>query len=214
MKKASLLFLMIAIVLLCFSSCGSENSDEEKTEIYASAVADADDIAVASGSSGYSISDISMSRVTSLKDKIEAFTEENLNSHSNCRVDTLTVFDAHNPDAPGTYKIYTMVSYKGKEPADSARSIITGFSENTAGQLDRYFPEVTVMDIIWTSSEFNGRATLHFEKDNGQLVITQSSFNSNFGNVLNQESADSTGSGSSTSSSTYYQNLSEVNPST
>ena len=176
MKKTTLFILMITIIL-AFAGCGGS---EVTVKEYESASSDTAAESASSDSNTIQAAQAHSTSVTSQKDLINEFISQVLGSYTDCEVTTLTIFDAHDAEAPGTYDCRGIITFNGNDSADVAGTLIQSYSNNLAEKLDRYYPSLASMELIWMAPEFHGRATLNYEKVKGFLQITSTSSNSNF----------------------------------
>ena len=177
MKKLTLLILMITIMaLLC--ACGTAEEPEDE---YQSASATVEEEESSLDDDSIDTTEVLSQSVTSQKELIAEFVKRILGCHTDCEITSLTIFDAHNPNEPGTYHCRAIVTFIGNDSADVAGKLIQAYSDELAEKADFFYPALTEMDLIWMAPEFHGRATLHYEKVKGYLQITSTSNNSNFG---------------------------------
>lgn len=177
MKKTTLFILMITIIL-AFAGCGSKETTIEEYESVSATASEED--SASTNSNAAQATKAHFSSVTSQKDLIDEFIRQVLGSYTDCEVTTLTIFDAHDSEAPGTYDCRGVITFNGNDGADVAGTLIQAYSNDLAEKLDRYYPTLTSMELIWMAPEFHGRATLNYEKVKDYLQITSTSSNSNF----------------------------------
>lgn len=175
MKKATLFILMITIII-ALAGCGGNAANIEEYEATSASTSEESNTSANSTQVSQTLS----TSVTSKKDLIKDFIIKVLGGYTDCEITTLTIFDAHNPEAPGTYDCRAIITLQSNVSADVAGVLIQSYSNDLAKKLDLYYPSLSTMELIWMAPEFHGRATLSYAKVDNFLKLVSTSNNSNF----------------------------------
>lgn len=180
--KKTLLLILICTLLLSMSSCGKSN---DKTTANDSLSKSGDSAGKADSAAQTATEDTSsgtdLSKTSSAEKNVENTMKRIINATDGVKIESLTVMDTKNASDPNTYKVYAVVTWSRKHsPSDSQETIQT-YSDNIASAADTKLGNVAELCLMWLVPNFNGTASITYEKTDGMLSLKEGTFDSSFG---------------------------------